>query len=297
MKNMNLITRTRVLAGLLGIVVTASLCTSAYADQYVYANNAGSAGLYKIDLTTGGNVVQSYAEPTGGNGRGMVVVGNVIYSTVVDDNHIYETDATTGLSLGSIATDQASLSTLAWDGANFWTTDYSGTNQGFEINTSGTTIKTLTFSQSTNFMDGMEYFNGKLIVNNHDGGISGPNSYSIYDLNGNLLTANFITAPDGTGIAFDGTNFLVSDVYGDGINVYDGTTGAWISKTTVTGDPAGWLVEDISVDYSTRSDTGGVPDGGSTLLLVGGSLVSLFSLARRFRLQGNLVPLAASSIR
>jgi len=253
--------------------------SSSLADEFAYANNAGGAGIYKIDLTTGGNIVQSYGDPSGGNGRGVVVVGNTIYSTVVGDNHIYETDATTGLSIGSIATDQASLSTIAWDGSNFWTTDYTGSNKGFEINTSGSTIKTLTFSNSSGDMDGMEYFNGKLIVNNHDGGIGGPNAYSVYDLNGNLLQSNFITAPNGTGIAYDGTNFLVSDVFGGGINVYDGTTGTFLNKINVTG--GNWLVEDLSVDYSQRADTGGsVPDSGYTLMLLGCTMLALAGIRR-----------------
>jgi len=213
-----------------------------------------------------------------------VVVGNAIYSTVVGDPHIYETNATTGAPMGSILTNASSMSTIAWDGHDSWTTDYSGTNQGYEINpTTGLIIKTLTFSQSADFMDGMEYFDGKLIVNNHDGGDGGTNSYSIYDTNGNLLQANFITAPNGTGIAFDGVNFLVSDVYntgGDSINYYDGTTGAYIKSVVVTG--GSWLVEDLSVNYAGRSDTGGAPDGGSTMAMMGGALALMLSLRRRF---------------
>ena len=267
---------TALIAVSLGLIFGGS---QAMALTIAYGNNAGGAGIYKIDLDTG-NVLQTFANPSGGNGRGVVVVGNTIYSTVVGDNHIYETDATTGLSLGSIATDQASLSTIGWDGSSFWTTDYNGSNKGFQISLAGVTTKTLTFSQSSDYMDGMEYFNGKLIVNNHDGGEGGPNAYSIYDLNGNLIQANFISAPNGTGIAFDGTNFLVSDVFGGGVNVYDGITGAFIKKITVNTNS--WLVENLSVDYSQRADTGGnVPDSSSTLGLLGCAMVALAIVRRR----------------
>lgn len=279
--------RTGVLAGL-AIASLAALVPSAQA-LIVYANNAGSAGIYKLDVNIAAGtstVLQTYANVPGGNGRGVVVVGNVIYSTVVNDSKIYKTDATTGASLGFIQTTVASMSTIGFDGTNFWTTDYAGSNNGFKISPTGVTLQTLSFSQATGYMDGMEFFNGKLIVNHTDGGFGGTIRYSIYDLNGTLITANFISAPSGTGIAFDGTNFLVSNVNGgnaNSINYYDGVTGALIKGITSTG--GSWLVEDLSVDYSTRVDTGGgggVPDGGTTFMLFGAALgLCAFGVKRR----------------
>jgi len=219
-----------------------------------YGNNAGGIVdiVNKIDLFTGDNL-QTYT-PSGGNGRGVVVVGNIIYSTEAIGPQIYKTDATTGASLGYILTEQASMSTLAWDGSTFWTTDYDGSNRGRQIDLSGTTIKTVTFSESEGNMDGLEYFNGKLIVNHHDGGEGGPNSYSIYDLNGNLLAKDFITAPNGTGIAYNGVNFVVSDIRGNAINEYDGTDGHLIGTLPLVDFHQ---IEDLSVDYAQRSDTDG----------------------------------------
>lgn len=271
--------------------ILAALVPSAKAIL-VYGNNAGSAGIFKMDvnLTTGvGTVIQTFANPSGGNGRGVVVVGNTIYSTVVSDSKIYKTDATTGASLGFIQTAVASMSTIGFDGTNFWTTDYAGSNQGYKISfTTGAVLQTVNFSQATGYMDGMEFFNGKLIVNNTDGGFGGTIRYSIYDLNGTLLTPNFINAPNGTGIAFDGTNFLVSNVFAGGsqqIGYYDGTTGAFIKNITITNG-ASWLAEDLSVDYSTRVDTGGgggnAPDGGSTALMVVFSFAVCAFGAKRF---------------
>ena len=223
-------------------------------QKIVYGNDAGSGQdiVHKIDFNSGTDI-QTYAV-SAGNGRGVVVVGNIIYSTQVRDPHIYKTDATTGASLGSILTDKASLSTLAWDGSAFWTTDYSGTNEGYQIDLTGTTIKTVRFPLAVGFMDGMEYFNGKLIVNRYDDGVGpgGTNYYDIYDLDGNVLTPAFITITDGTGIAYDGTNFLVSRVHNNAIDVFDGTTGAFIQEKVLTG---AHLIEDLSVDYAQRPDT------------------------------------------
>jgi hypothetical protein len=257
MKNATSLTATLKTLCLLAGALFVSLPMQAASISF-YGNNAGSGpdlvDKFSLDTTAGTATLAQAYNVSAGNGRGVVVVGNILYTTQTSDSHIYKTDLTTGASLGSIATALPSMSTIAWDGANFWTTDYSGTNQGYELDINGNIIKTVTFSQSTSFMDGMEWFNGKLIVNNADGCCTGTSQYSIYDLNGTLLTANFIAAPSGTGIAFDGTNFLVNNVNGNSLNVYDGTTGAFI-KTIVYDTTT--LIEDVSVDYATRPDTGG----------------------------------------
>ncbi|PYJ06181.1 MAG: hypothetical protein DME25_07085 [Verrucomicrobia bacterium] len=222
--------------------------------KIVYGNDAGSGAdlVHKIDFTTGADL-QTYT-PSVGNGRGCVVVGNILYTTVVGDPHIYKTDATTGAPLGSILTDKPSLSTLAWDGSAFWTTDYSGPNKGYQIDITGHTIKTITLPLASDHMDGMEWFNGKLIVNRCDLHCGGNNVYDIYDLDGNVLVPAFITStPEGTGIAYDGVNFLVSMPEFNKINVFDGTDGHLITTKTLVGPH---LMEDLSVDYAQRADTG-----------------------------------------
>jgi hypothetical protein len=221
----------------------------------VYGNNAGSGtdiiDVFNVDVTAGtATQIQQYSAISG-NGRGVVVVGDTVYATVVNDSHIYKIDRVTGTLLGSINTGQASMSTIAFDGTNFWTTDYAGTNKGFYIDAvTGATLQTVTFANATGFMDGMEYFNGKLIVNRTDGGFGGSIAYDVYDLNGNLLTASFLTAQNGTGIAYDGTNFLVSDIYGNRLSVFDGVTGSFIKF--ITYNTTGHLIEDLSVDYAAR---------------------------------------------
>jgi len=249
-----------------------------YGDSASFGNNP----IHIIDSTTGVESQRFVGQPSG-NGRGVVTVGNTIYYTVTNDPNIYKMDKTTGVTFGSILTQNASMSTLAWDGSHFWTSDYAGTNEAFEIDpVTGNNIKTINLALAGGNSDGMEFFNGKLIANRGDGG----STYDIYDLNGNVLTPSFITTPHATtGIAFDGTNFLVSDIDNSSISYYDGTTGAFLSTLPLTSTQGGFLIEDLSVDYATRSDTGGgtsvVPEPGSLALLVTGGLPLLGLLRRR----------------
>jgi hypothetical protein len=176
------------------------------------------------------------------------------------------------------------MSTLAWDGSHFWTADYSGTNRAFEIDpTTGNNINTITLANAEEFMDGLEYFNGMLIGNRCDAcGV-----YDIYDLSGNVLTASFInTGRASTGIAYDGTNFLVSNVFESSIGVYSGTTGAFLSLINLTSqNQGGFLIEDLSVDYAQRVDTGGggaVPEPATWgMMLLGFAGIGLAMRRRR----------------
>ena len=98
----------RLAFALLGVVSAICYTPLALAQPaFIYGNNAGGGPdvVQKFDKATG-VLLQSYA-PSGGNGRGVVVVGNVIYSTQVSDSNIYKTDATTGASLGTIPTTLA----------------------------------------------------------------------------------------------------------------------------------------------------------------------------------------------
>ena len=247
----------------------------------IWGNNAGGGpDLIEAYDTTTGALVKSFTGVSG-NGRGIVVVGNTIYYTVVGDGNIYEMDATTGASLGFFASGQSSLSTISYDGTNFWLSDYSGSsNNAYEITPTGTLLKTVSLSSATAYMDGLEYFNGKLIANRDDGG----NIYDVYDLNGNLLTSAFITDLSGdtyvTGIAFDGTNFYVSNATQHAIRKYDGSTGAYLSTLNLSGY-GGIGIEDLSYDFAARSDTCGGPgqpacSGGGT---VGGTVPEPDSIA------------------
>jgi hypothetical protein len=269
----------------LSLIALASAGIAGNASAYVIYGNSASFGnnpIHQIDSTTGIELQRNIGQASG-NGRGVVTVGNTLYYTVVGDAHIYMMDRTTGLNTGSILTQNSSMSTLAWDGTSFWTADYSGTNRAFKIDPlTGNNIATITLANAQYYMDGLEYFNGKLIGNRCDAcGV-----YDIYDLNGNVLVANFInTGGAGTGIAFDGTDFLVSNLYSPSIGVYDGTTGLLKSTINLTGNGS-FLIEDLSVDYAQREDTGGggggqVPEPASLAIL--GVGLAAFAAQRRRR--------------
>ena len=232
----------------------AVLCAANVAAAPIYGNSASSGNnpLHTIDGTTGVEASRFIGQPSG-NGRGIVVVGDVMFYTVTGDSKIYEVNKNTGAPLGFIQTQNQSMSTIAFDGTFFYTADYSGTNKAFKIDpTTGNNVQTITLGMAQQFMDGLEFFNGKLISNRCDAcGV-----YDVYDLSGNVLQAGFITAPSSaTGIAFDGTNFLVSNIFSSSIGVYNGSTGALISTINLSSNAGGFLIEDLSVDYSTRIDT------------------------------------------
>lgn len=273
--------KTRFLS-LLAILIFLSLSVVSANATTIYGNSAGSAQIHIIDSTTGIETTRYNRNPNG-NGRGMVVVGDTIYYTNTNDAHIYEMDLNTGITTGSILTQNASMSTIAWDGSTFWTSDYSGTNRAFQIDPiTGNNIKTINLSLAGSNMDGMEYFNGKLIANRGD--TVGP--YDIYDLDGNVIQANFITPVfTSTGIAFDGTDFWVSNIFNSSISRYDGITGAFKETVNLTSTNGSFLIEDLSVDYAQRQDTGGggrnpVPEPG-TMLLLGLGLLAMAGSQRK----------------
>ena len=184
-----------------------------YADNY-----GGTAHIDLIDSTTG--IVTSQFDAAPGNGRGVVVVGNTLYYTVASSGSVFSYDLASHTNTGTAFTvgGSSGLSNIAYDGTNFWIADYSGTNQAYLYTPTGTLLKTIHLTNCTGYCDGFEYFLDpttgapRLISNRSDepaGGI-----YDVYDTNGNLLTANFITAHNRsameTGIAYDGTNFFVS---------------------------------------------------------------------------------------
>ena len=230
-----------------GILVLSGMAgaTAQAQTNNLYGDSAGSNRIDVIDKTTGA-LIRS-CNPAKGNGRGMVVVGSVGYFTTADTNNVYQLDINTCADLGIAfsVTGATALSTIAFDGNNFWIGDYSGTNNAYYYSPTGTLIKTITLANCGGSCDGLEYFNGKLISNRGDA--VGP--YDVYDTNGTLLTASFIAPTfSPTGIAFDGTNFYVSNIFNASVSEYDGTTGALIQSIPFSGG-SGFLIEDLSFDY------------------------------------------------
>ena len=242
----------------------------------LYINSAGS-DMGGYDTTTG--VLTNPLTQSIGNGRGVVVVGNIVYYTVADNGNVYRRDKNTNADLGIAFTvaGATGLQAISYDGTNFWVGDYSGTTRAYYVNgTTGALITTITLNNGLSggardnaagniqgFYDGLEYFNGRLIANRFDGGYGGTNVYDIYNLDGTINTLGFITTAghgNGTGIAFDGTNFYISNIFNSSneITIWSGTTGAFIGNLNLAGSHG--AIEDLSFDFAARVDTCGGPN-------------------------------------
>jgi hypothetical protein len=231
----------------------------------IWGNSAGGTNAIESFDETNGTLIHQFVGNPAGNGRGIVTIGNVLYYTRVGDGVIHELDATTGAPLASsINTGQASLATIAYDpldGVNggFWLGDYSGTNHAyfFDLNANMVT-KTINLANCGGDCDGLEFFidgsgNKRLISNRFDGGFGGANTYDVYDTNGNLIQGSFIVGHNttgNTGIAFDGTDFFISNIFANSLSEYS-ASGVYIKDVTLGGpQPAsGRLIEDLSFDY------------------------------------------------
>jgi PEP-CTERM motif len=257
----------------------------------IWGNSASSSvnAIEGFNESTGALLNQFVGNP-GGNGRGVVVIGNTLYYTRVGDGTIHELDATTGAPLAAnIPTGQASLATIAYDPIDkgFWLGDYSGTNHAYFYDLSKNMItSTITLANCRGNCDGLEFFidksgNKRLISNEYDGGFGGANTYDVYDTSGNLITAGFIVGHNtsgNTGIAYDGTDFFISNIFANSLSEYD-SNGVYIGDITLGGPlpPNGRLIEDLSFNYSIVIPT---PEPGS-LALLGAALVGLAGIRRR----------------
>lgn len=271
--------------------------TTARADNYIYGNNAGFGPdtVSLIDVTTG-LVTQNY-DVSSGNGRGVVVVGNTMYTTEADSNNVYMYNLTTNAPEGvAFSVSGASgLSTMAYDGTNFWIGDYSGTNHVYEYSPTGTLLSTISLADCTGYCDGLEYVaaNGGELISNEFDGFDSNSLYDVYSLSGTLLQAGFINSatgcPEGsnggttgsTGIAFDGTDFFISCINESQLAEYS-STGVFIKDIPFTGDTNGDgpLVEDLSANYAQVLPVTGTPEP-SSLLMLGLGLLGFVPLRRK----------------
>jgi uncharacterized protein (TIGR03437 family) len=234
----------------------------------VWAFNAsfGNPHIQAYDLATGNTLVDfeapnNDAQKGRANGRGIAVVGTTIYYTLADSPIVYKTDAVThadgGIAFKTPLTP--GINSLAWDGntSSFWMVasqpaDPTKPADGkvYQYSSTGTPLKTLVLPgrENTNLApNGLEITASGIVVNR------GSVPYDIYDFNGNMITPGFITATFRTaGIAFDGVNYIVSDVINGQLAIFDGA-GKFVRSAPLPGANIPFGIVDLAVVVSSQA--------------------------------------------
>jgi hypothetical protein len=277
----------RTLVAILALIAFGSM-QSVLADTVVWGNNAryGNVTLEAFDVTTGTLVPgQQFLLPNlaarNDNGRGVAVLGNTIYYTTADSGNIYVTDATTHADLGILVnTGFPGIANVATDGTFIYANSYQSSSGVInKYNTSGVLVGTVTVGPGFYGRDGFEVQNnpnldgGALTFISNRGDAASP--YDVYKGDGTLLQSAFINpAADGfgygqTGIAYDGTDYFVSDINTNRLFEYSGT-GVFIKIIDLSALPSlggTRLLEDLSaVGNTINNPPPGVPEPTSVLL-------------------------------
>lgn len=277
---------------------------SMLAGSIVWGNRAssGSVRLEAFDISgTTATLVQQFLVPNAtavtDNGRGVAVLGNTIYYTTASSGNIYVTDSISHLDLGILAsTGFAGIANVATDGTFIYASDYQ-TNSGLvnKYNTSGVFFGSVTVGTGQG-RDGFEVQNNPLLDSGNTTFISNrgdlTSPYDVFKADGTLLVSAFINpTADGlgtaqTGIAYDGTNYFVSDVYNDRLFKYS-QSGTFIGIVDLSGlaSPFGArYLEDLSAVGNTINNPppSDAPEPASVLLLATG-LIGVAVLRRNRR--------------
>lgn len=286
----------------LGACIALVAAQSMLADEFVWGNSAsaGNVRLEEFDATTGTLVPgQQFLVPNAtavnDNGRGVALLGNTIYYTTANSGNIYITNSVTHADLGVLVdTGFPGIANVSTDGKFIYASSYQ-TSSGVvnKYDTSGNLVGTVTVG--TGFgRDGFEVENnpnidgGALTFISNRGDAQGP--YDVYDSAGNLLISAFIDpTKDGfsaatTGIAYDGTNYFVSDIFNNRLLEYSGT-GTFIKSIDLSGIPSpfgGRELEDLSaLGNTTINPPPTTPEPASIVML--GAAVSLLAWKVRRR--------------
>jgi hypothetical protein len=256
----------------LGLLAASAIVTLSQAHaapvSTIWGDSATSGAPILQEWDLNGNLLDTITAPHGENGRGVVQVGDILYYTSASTNSIFAYNFATNTDLGTIFSipDATALSTIAYDGTNFWIGDYSGSNNVYHYSPTGTLLGTVSLGNCTGNCDGLEYANGDLVENRGDA--QGP--YDVYTTSGTLLKSAFITGQDTnstTGIAFDGTDYYISNIYNQTISVYDGS-GAFVRDFTLQTGGFPTLVEDLSVNYSAVIPPTGTPEPSTWVMML-----------------------------
>lgn len=270
----------------------------------IWGNSAsgGNVNLEAFDSTTGLLIPgQQFLVPNltarNDNGRGVALLGDTIYYTTAGSGNIYVTNTTTHADLGILVnTGFNGIANVATDGTYIYANNYvdsSGIINKYD--TSGNLVGTVIVGPGIFGRDGFEVQNNPNIAGgattfiSNRGDLTSP--YDVYDSSGNLLISAFIDpslngfGTGQTGIAYDGTNYFVSQILSNELLEYSGT-GVFIGVVDLSANPnppsGQRLLEDLSAVGNTINNPppGSVPEP-ATLGLLGLGLAGMGAMRRR----------------
>ena len=259
----------------------------------IYANSAGNSGIqvFNIDVAAGTETKVDQLNVSQGNGRGVVAIGKTVYYTDASSGFVKSYSLSTHTDNGNLfsVAGATGLATIAYDGSSIYFGDYSGTSNVYKYSLAGINLGTIQLSRcgevhqggTRGYCDGLEFANGGLVSNEGDGGFGGPSQYDAYSLSGGApTTSGLITTTYGaTGIAFDGTYYFVSDISNDRLGIYN-ASGSFLKFIVLADGSHTRAIEDLSVDYSLRADTG-TPEPSTWLMLVSATGAFVWTRVRR----------------
>ena len=282
----------RFVIALVAVGCLIALGAPAYAGSIIWGNNAsfGNVTLEAFDSATGLLIPgQQFLVPNvtarGDNGRGVAVLGHTIYYTTANSGKIYITNDLTHSDDGILVdTGFPGIANVATDGTFIYANSYQSDSGVInKYNTSGVLVGTVTVGVGFFGRDGFEVQNNPSL----DGGATtfisnrgdATSPYDVYMGDGTLLVSSFINpfangyGTGQTGIAYDGNDYFISDIFNNRLFEYSGT-GVFIRIINLSANPKPFggtrYLEDLSAVGNTINNPppdGQVPEPTSLVLL------------------------------